>query len=68
MPMFLHPNPENILVVGGGDGGVVREVLKHKQVKTITMCEIDEVVVNLCKEHFPSMVKRRFFHFSNILA
>lgn len=33
VPLFTHPNPENVLVVGGGDGGVIREVLKHPQVK-----------------------------------
>ena len=34
VPLFTHPNPENVLVVGGGDGGVIREVLKHPSVKS----------------------------------
>lgn len=33
VPLFTHPNPENVLVVGGGDGGVIREILKHPSVK-----------------------------------
>lgn len=43
LPMASHPNPENVLVIGGGDGGVIREVLKHKSVKKVTLCDIDEV-------------------------
>ena len=34
VPLFTHPNPENVLVVGGGDGGVIREILKHPSVKS----------------------------------
>lgn len=43
LPMASHPNPENVLVIGGGDGGVIREVLKHKSVKKVILCDIDEV-------------------------
>ncbi len=39
LPMFSHPNPEHVLVVGGGDGGVIREALKHESVKSVTICE-----------------------------
>uniref|UniRef100_A0A2P2HXJ7 Spermidine synthase-like n=1 Tax=Hirondellea gigas TaxID=1518452 RepID=A0A2P2HXJ7_9CRUS len=55
VPLNSHPNPQNVLVIGGGDGGVVREVAKHPAVKSIVMCEIDEEVVNACKEHIPSL-------------
>lgn len=41
-----------VLVVGGGDGGVVREVCRHSEVEEIVMCEIDEEVVNLSKKYF----------------
>lgn len=41
--MASHPNPKDVLVVGGGDGGVIREVLKHKSVEKVTLCDIDEV-------------------------
>lgn len=50
IPMFAHPNPESVLIVGGGDGGVLREVAKHPGVKRIVMCEIDEMVVKVSKE------------------
>jgi spermidine synthase len=43
LPLNSHPNPENVLIIGGGDGGVAREVAKHPLVKRITQCEIDEV-------------------------
>ena len=38
-----HPNPERVLIIGGGDGAVARECTKHPLVKHITQCEIDEV-------------------------
>ena len=53
VPMFSHNNPENVLIIGGGDGGSLREVLKHKTVKNIDMVEIDEEVVKASKEFFP---------------
>ena len=40
-----------MLIVGGGDGGVLREVSKHKEVERIVMCEIDEEVVNVSKKY-----------------
>lgn len=43
LPLASHPNPKHVLVIGGGDGGVVREVLKHKSVEHVTLCDIDEV-------------------------
>ena len=43
LPLASHPNPEKVLVIGGGDGGVVREVLKHDTVKEVVLCDIDEV-------------------------
>lgn len=60
VPLFVHPNPKNVLVIGGGDGGTAREVIRHKSVEKCTMVEIDEMVVNACKEHIPqtsSMLK-----------
>lgn len=44
IPMFAHPNPKKVLIIGGGDGGVLREVAKHPGVETIHMCEIDRQV------------------------
>lgn len=43
LPLASHPNPKKVLVIGGGDGGVVREVLKHESVQEVVLCDIDEV-------------------------
>ena len=45
LPLNSHPNPQKVLVIGGGDGGVVREVLKHESVKEVVLCDIDEVII-----------------------
>lgn len=42
IPLASHPNPKKVLVIGGGDGGVVREVLKHETVERVVLCDIDE--------------------------
>ena len=55
IPMCSHKNPEIVLVIGGGDGGTVREVLKHDTVKKVVLCEIDGLVVEACKEFLPSI-------------
>jgi spermidine synthase len=55
LPLFAHPNPESVLIVGGGDGGVLREVCKHQGVKHITICEIDQMVIDCGKKFFPTM-------------
>lgn len=53
--MFTHGNAKNILVIGGGDGGTVREILRHEGVEKVTMVEIDGEVINACKEHLPQI-------------
>ena len=55
VPMMHHSNPKSVLVIGGGDGGTVREVLKHKTVEKVVLCEIDGMVIDACKEFLPSM-------------
>ena len=55
VPLFVHPNPSRVLVIGGGDGGTVREVVKHQNLSRAVMVEIDEMVVNACREHMPSV-------------
>lgn len=52
-PLFTHPNPGKILVLGGGDGGIVRELSKHPQVKQIDLVEIDPMVVDKSKQYLP---------------
>lgn len=53
VPMFAHPCPETILVIGGGDGGVLREVGRHDCVKKMDFCEIDEDVIRVAREFLP---------------
>ena len=55
VPLFTHKNPEKVLVIGGGDGGAVREIARHNVVKEITLVEIDEDVIELCKRYFPTV-------------
>ncbi len=53
VPMFLHPNPKKVLIIGGGDGGSSREVLKHDSVEKLILCEIDERVTEAAKKYLP---------------
>ena len=51
-PLYTHPNPVNVAILGGGDGGVLREVLKYSSVETVTLIDIDPVIVEIAREHF----------------
>jgi spermidine synthase len=53
--LFSHPDPKRVLVIGGGDGGILREIAKHDTVEEIDICEIDEDVINVCKKYAPSL-------------
>jgi len=53
--MHAHPCPKKVIVIGGGDGGVVREVLKHKTVEKVYFVEIDEEVINVSRRFFPNV-------------
>jgi spermidine synthase len=55
VPLCVHANPREVLVVGGGDGGTVREVLEHDSVEHVVLCEIDERVTRVCQAHIPSL-------------
>lgn len=50
-----HPNPKKVLVIGGGDGGVLREIVKHESVEEAILCDIDEAVIRLSKQYLPNM-------------
>ena len=50
-----HPNPKNVLVIGGGDGGVLREVVKHPSVEKAILVDIDEAVPRVSKQFMPKM-------------
>jgi spermidine synthase len=51
--LLAHPDPKRILIVGGGDGGTLREVVKHPEVEEAVLCEIDEVVIAESRRHLP---------------
>ncbi|XQW83662.1 polyamine aminopropyltransferase [Thalassotalea piscium] len=53
LPLFTHPSPKNVLIIGGGDGGTAREVIRHINVEKCTMVEIDAMVVDACKQYIP---------------
>ena len=55
VPLCAHAEPKNVLVVGGGDGGCVREALRHETVARVTLVEIDQMVVDCCREFLPSI-------------
>lgn len=57
VPLMLHPSPERVLIIGGGDGGVTREVLRHDCVKQVDLCEIDGRVIELAKTYFPTIAR-----------
>jgi len=57
VPLFVHPDPKRVLVIGGGDGGTVREVLRHRSVKVCRLVEIDKMVVDACRKFMPSVSK-----------
>ncbi|MCH9024606.1 MAG: polyamine aminopropyltransferase [candidate division Zixibacteria bacterium] len=57
VPLFSHPSPKEVLIIGGGDCGCLTEVLSHPEVERCTMCEIDEMVVEVSKKHFPKLTK-----------
>ena len=55
VPMAVHPQVEKILVIGGGDGGVVRELAKYDTVEQIDVVEADPLLVEVCRKYFPQM-------------
>ena len=55
VPLFTHPNPKNVLVIGGGDGGTIREVVRHDAVEKAEIVEIDGMVVEVSKQFLPEI-------------
>jgi spermidine synthase len=54
VPILAHGNAKSALIIGGGDGGMLREVLKHKSLEQVTMVEIDSAVIEMAKEYLPN--------------
>ncbi|OEK01066.1 spermidine synthase [Roseivirga sp. 4D4] len=55
IPLLTHPNPKRALIIGGGDGGTAREMLRHEGLDEVVMVEIDDKVIEACKLHLPSI-------------
>ncbi len=55
VPLICHPRPKQVLIIGGGDGGAVREVIKHPSVERVVLCEIDPEVVRVAREYLPQL-------------
>ena len=53
VPMAVHPHVRRVLVIGAGDGGVVRELTRYPEIESIDMVEIDPQVVEVCREYLP---------------
>ncbi|MBQ4839951.1 polyamine aminopropyltransferase [Pseudoalteromonas luteoviolacea] len=53
--LFAHPAPKNVVIIGGGDCGTLREVLKHPDVESVTQIDIDEVVTQMSLKYFPEL-------------
>lgn len=60
VPAFVHENPEDVLVIGGGDGCTLRELYKHKEIKKIHMVEIDEEVIETSKKYLSDICQNSF--------
>ena len=55
VPLLTHPDPKRVLVIGGGDGGTIREVTRHSGVERIDICEIDGEVIDACRRYLPAL-------------
>ena len=58
VPMAVHPNPKRVLIIGGGDGGTARELLRYKNVESVDLVEIDERVVDISRKYLPQTACR----------
>jgi spermidine synthase len=62
VPIIAHGNVKDVLIIGGGDGGIAREVLKHPGIESVTLVDIDAGVVEASKKYFPEVCKGVFDH------
>ena len=60
VPIFAHGSVQEVLIIGGGDGGALREVLRHTKINMVTIVEIDGRVVELCQKFLPALSKGAF--------
>lgn len=60
VPLFALGEPKRVLIIGGGDGGLMREVLRHPGIEKVTLCEIDRGVVDMSLKYFPGIAGGAF--------
>jgi spermidine synthase len=60
IPLLSMNSPKRALVIGGGDGGVIREILKHASIESVDMLEIDPQVIDACRKHMPFLNRGAF--------
>lgn len=60
VPILAHPNPKSVLIIGGGDGGLLREVLKHETLEKIIQVEIDPTIIEISKKYLPTLSQGAF--------
>lgn len=58
VPMAVHPNVKKVLIIGAGDGGVVRELTRYPEIEQIDMVEIDSMVVEVCQKYLPNTASK----------
>lgn len=57
VPMMVHPNVKNVLIIGGGDGGVAKELIQYPEIETIDVVETDKMFVDVCRDMFPEVAE-----------
>lgn len=55
VPVMSHPDPKDVLVIGGGDGGILRELGRHNAIETMDFCEVDEAVIRVSRQFLPGL-------------
>ena len=55
VPMAVHPHVKNVLIIGGGDGGVAKELIRYPDIETIDVVEVDKMFVDVCRDIFPEV-------------
>ena len=58
VPLAVHPKVKRVLVIGAGDGGVIRELVRYPEIEDIDLVEIDELVVEVCRKYLPQTACR----------
>jgi len=66
--LFSHPNPKRVLIIGGGDLLLAKQVLKYSEVKFLDLVELDSYVIKFCLKHFKSLLRNIYNHPKRVCA